>query len=200
MNRMLYVLLLVVALAAAVLSFDALHGLAILCGFTPNLAPLLPVTVDAGAAAGSLVWLRGEAPATARRFARVLALVLLGGSVAGNALGHGLSAYSARPEWWVVVLVSAVPPAVLGAVVHLAVLAGRGVVQTEAPVAEPPQAAAELDQPEPDPDPLVIRAHELGITDAGRPTLVRELGISDYQAKKLQRQLGQPATNGSVLR
>lgn len=193
MNRMLYVLLLVVALAAAVLSFDALHGLAILCGFTPKLSPLLPITVDAGAAAGSFVWLRGEAPAQARRFARVLALVLLGGSVAGNALGHGLSAYAARPAWWVVVLVSAVPPAVLGAVVHLAVLAGRSGDDREQ------TSVVELDQAQPGSasDPLVARAHELGITDAGRPTLIRELGISDYQAKKLQRQL---TTNGAVVR
>ena len=53
--------------------------------------------------------------------------------VAGDALGHGLVAYSARPHWLVVVAVSAVAvsavavsavaPAVLGAVVHLAVLA-----------------------------------------------------------------------------
>ena len=48
-------LLLVVAAAAAVLSFAALRDLALLCGFAPTLAWLLPVVVDAGAAAGSLV-------------------------------------------------------------------------------------------------------------------------------------------------
>jgi hypothetical protein len=119
----LTILLLVVALSAAVLSFDALQGLALVCGFDARLAWLLPVVVDAGAAAGSLVWLGAWAPAPARRFARVLALLLLGGSVAGNALGHGLAAFRVAAPWWVVVLVSAVAPAVLGAVVHLAVLA-----------------------------------------------------------------------------
>jgi hypothetical protein len=68
------------------------------------------VVVDAGAAAGSLVWLSGWAGAPARRFARVLALVLLASSVAANALSHGLAAHAARPARWVVVLVSGVPP------------------------------------------------------------------------------------------
>lgn len=118
-------LLLVVAAAAAVLSFAALRDLALLCGFAPTLAWLLPVVVDAGAAAGSLVWLGGWATGPARRFARALALALLGSSVAANALGHGLAAFHLTPPWWVVVIVSAVAPAVLGAVVHLAVLVGR---------------------------------------------------------------------------
>jgi len=115
--------LLTVAGAAAIMSFAALRDLAALCGFGSALAPLLPVTVDAGAAVASLVWLGRWAPDPARRYARGLALALLGGSVAGNALGHGLAAYGARPHWLVVVAVSAVAPAVLGAVVHLAVLA-----------------------------------------------------------------------------
>lgn len=121
----LFGLLLIVAGAAAILSFAALRDLALLCGFSPQLAWLLPVVVDAGAAAGSLVWLGGWAARAARRFARALALALLGSSVAANALGHGLAAFALAPPWWVVVIVSAVAPAVLGAVVHLAVLVGR---------------------------------------------------------------------------
>lgn len=124
-RTVLYGLLLVVAGAAAVLSFAALRDLALVCGFAPWLAWLLPVVVDAGAAAGSLVWLGGWSAESARRFARALALALLGLSVAANALGHGLAAFDLDPEWWVVVIVSAVAPAVLGAVVHLAVLVGR---------------------------------------------------------------------------
>lgn len=124
-RTVLYGLLLIVASAAAVLSFSALRDLALVCGFAPWLAWLLPVVVDAGAAAGSLVWLGGWSARAARRFARALALALLGLSVAANALGHGLAAFSLAPAWWVVVIVSAVAPAVLGAVVHLAVLVGR---------------------------------------------------------------------------
>lgn len=124
MNAVLFGLLGLVALSAAVLSFDALLGLALACGFAPLLAWMLPLVIDAGAAAGTLAWL-ARTGAT-RAFGRVLALVLLAGSVAGNALGHGLAAYSVAPAWWLVSLVSAIPPAVLAAVVHLAVLAGRG--------------------------------------------------------------------------
>ncbi len=121
----MWVLLSVVAAAAAVLSFAALRDLAAVCGFAPSLAWLLPVVVDAGAAAGCTVWLGQHGPPTARRYSRVLTLLLLAASVAGNAVVHGLAAYGARPHWALVVAVSAVAPAVLGAVVHLAVLVGR---------------------------------------------------------------------------
>ena len=121
----LYLLLTVVAGAAAMLSFAALRDLALLCGFGPRLAWLLPVVVDAGAAAGSLVWLGAGSAEPARRFARRLALGLLALSVAANALGHGLAAFVLLPPWWVVVILSGIAPAVLGAMVHLAVLVGR---------------------------------------------------------------------------
>src|SRR3954453_12067789 len=66
----LYLLLAIVAGAAAMLSFAALRDLAELCGFARVLAWLLPVVVDAGAAAGSLVWLRAGTGQRARRVAR----------------------------------------------------------------------------------------------------------------------------------
>ena len=98
----LFGLLGVVAAAAAVLSFSALRDLALVCGFAPQLAWLLPVVVDAGAAAGSLVWLGGRSPQRPGRFARALALTLLALSVAANALGHGLAAFAWRRRggWW----------------------------------------------------------------------------------------------------
>ena len=125
-QRILFGLLVVVAAAAAVLSFAALRDLALrvrvrrrswrgCCRWssTPEPRP--------GRWSGSAVGPSGPA----RRFARALALGLLGLSVAANALGHGLAAYRLAPAWWVVVIVSAIAPAVLGAVVHLAVLVGR---------------------------------------------------------------------------
>ena len=123
MRFVLFALLAIVAVAAAVLSFDALRSLALLAAFAPALAWLLPVVVDAGAASGSLVWL-SRPGGRAEAFGRALALTLLGSSVAGNAVSHGLAAYGLRPPWWLVVLVSGIAPAVLGAVVHLAVLVG----------------------------------------------------------------------------
>ncbi|MGD9525199.1 DUF2637 domain-containing protein [Pseudonocardia sp.] len=185
-RTVLFGLLLVVAAAAAVLSFAALRDLALVCGFAPGLAWLLPVVVDAGAAAGSLVWLGGWSADSARRFARALALALLVLSVAANALGHGLAAYALAPPWWVVVVVSAVAPAVLGAVVHLAVLVGR-----PRPVVEDEQDEELLDERDwwatapPAGDTTEDRASELITAGAGRRRLSRELGVSEYQARQL---------------
>jgi Protein of unknown function (DUF2637) len=192
-------LLAVVAGAAAVLSFAALRDLALVCGFTAELAWLLPVVVDAGAAAGSLVWLGGTVAALARRFARALALGLLALSVAANALGHGLEAFRLAPPWWVVVLVSAIAPAVLGAVVHLAVLVGRpdpdqadepidyaltreayaGELLDEHGLSHPWDDAPAL------PPGAEDRAGELIAAGAGRRRLARELDITEYEARRL---------------
>jgi hypothetical protein len=196
-RTVLFGLLLIVATAAAVLSFSALRDLALSCGFTRELAWLLPVVVDAGAAAGSLVWLGGRAPELARQFARTLALTLLGLSVGANALDHGLDAYRLAPAWWVVVGVSAIAPAVLGAVVHLAVLVGRPVsppLEDPGP-ADPTVAAVEADtldehglsrrwddaSPTAPPD----RATELVAAGMGRRRLSRELDISEYEGRRL---------------
>jgi hypothetical protein len=112
----------VVALAAAVLSFDALRQLAVLAGTPATLAWLLPVTIDAAALVATRVWLAGKS-APGAHFARFLALGMIGLSVAGNGISHWLSAFGIAPAWWAVVAVAAVPPAVLGAVAHLAALA-----------------------------------------------------------------------------
>ncbi|MDN5859116.1 MAG: DUF2637 domain-containing protein [Pseudonocardia sp.] len=199
-RAVLSALLGIVAAAAAVLSFSALRDLALVCGFGPRLAWLLPVVVDAGAAAGSLVWLGGWSAPAARMFARALALTLLALSVAANALGHGLAAFALAPAWWVVVIVSAVAPAVLGAVVHLAVLVGR----PKPPVVEPDLD----DEPIPylltadayvhslldeygvsrhwdDAPPAPDRASELIAAGVGRRRLSRELEITEYEARRL---------------
>jgi hypothetical protein len=217
-RTVLYGLLAIVATAAAVLSFAALRDLALVCGFAPQLAWLLPVVVDAGAAAGSLVWLGGWAASSARTFARALALCLLALSVAANALGHGLAAFGLAPAWWVVVIVSAVAPAVLGAVVHLAVLVGR-----------PVETIIEDVDEEPIPYKLTAAAYEAGTLDehglsrlwdvapparsegdraaeliaqgVGRRRLSRELGVTEYEARQLLARKRpsddeQPALNG----
>ena len=203
-RTVLYSLLGIVATAAAVLSFSALRDLALVCGFAPQLAWLLPVVVDAGAAAGSLVWLGGRVARAARIFARALALSLLALSVAANALGHGLAAFGLAPAWWVVVIVSAIAPAVLGAVVHLAVLVGRP---------EPTTTGEEITDEEPVPYELTAEAYDAGLLDehgmsslwrdapptgaeedrtteliaagVGRRRLSRELGVTEYQARQL---------------
>jgi len=175
----MWFLLAVVATAAAVLSFSALRDLAVLCGFSSRLAWLLPVVIDAGAAAGCLVWLRaghdGDQPLATRHFARSLTWLLLGSSVAGNAVTHYLTAYQLRPMWWLVVMVSAVAPAVLGAVVHLAVLVGR----TDAAVPDAPPNDLNIAETA---DSDIAGGVPVGL---GRRRLAQELEISEYQARKI---------------
>ncbi len=194
----LYLLLAVVAGAAAMLSFAALRDLAELCGFAPVLAWLLPVVVDAGAAAGSLVWLRTGTGDRARRFARRLALGLLGLSVAANALGHGLAAYVLAPPWWVVVALSGIAPAVLGAMVHLAVLVGHIERDDDRPDLNdepiPYQLVHDHDHDhdhDPDPDPDDVDVDEVGALDgrglsrrwADAPPALAPAGTSDRAAE-----------------
>ena len=110
----MWMLLTVVAASPAILSFSSLTALAVVCGFPSRLAPLLPVTVDAGAAAGCLAWLSEELDINEGTiFARALTIVLLTASVAGNATVHYLGAYHLAAPWPLVVAVSAVAPAVL---------------------------------------------------------------------------------------
>lgn len=172
----MWILLGTVATAAAVLSFSALRDLAVLCAFDARLAWLLPITIDAGAAAGCLVWLKsGDTDGAERSFARSLTWALLASSVGGNAIVHYLTAYQITPPWWLIVAVSAVPPAVLGATVHLAVLVGRKTPDNADPDASPgPPSDAGGD-----------RVTELIEAGAGRRVLARELNISEHAARQL---------------
>lgn len=163
----MWVVLVSVGAAAAILSFSALDDLAVLCGFRPQLAWLLPLVIDAGAAGGCLVWM-GRHSGMGQSFARNLTWTLLASSVLGNAIVHGLSAYGRAAPWFLVVAVSAVAPAVLGAIVHLSVLVGR----------TPPE-------PEPEPElSLEERAVALIAQGAGRVQL-QKLGLSEHAARQL---------------
>jgi len=115
----------VVLAAAAVLSFHGLRDLALAVSIPDGLAWLLPVAVDAGAAVSCACWLSRELPADAVGFARWMTWLLLGGTVVGNAAQLGMHASGLTPPWWVAVAVGAIPPAVVGGTVHLAVLVGR---------------------------------------------------------------------------
>lgn len=138
----------VVGLAAAILTFTTLRGLAQLVGFRDVLfgvlpsAWLLPVTIDAAGVVAARVWLRRLGPPAAVTFARWLTWACILGSVAGNAGAHVLAEFAITPPWWVVVLVTAVPAATLGAVVHLGTLVRTGpeTGETEHEQAEPEPA------------------------------------------------------------
>jgi hypothetical protein len=120
----------IVGVTAAVWSFTALSNLAERVGIDTASPPILgvsvhtswglPITVDVLAIVATRVWLRGQAPADAIRYAQRLAWAAIVASIGGNAY-HGLL-MGGRFD---ALLVSTVPAVVIGAMVHLAVLVGR---------------------------------------------------------------------------
>lgn len=116
----------VTAISAAVSSFSGLRSLAAATGWPEALSPLFPLTVDAYAMTATRVWLSGSTGSErARRFARWNAIMAIGLSLVGNAVWHLIAAQVLAVSWVIVVLVGAVPPAVLGLLSHLAVLRGQ---------------------------------------------------------------------------
>src|SRR4051812_40333532 len=105
----------VAALSAAVASFAGLRGLAQVAGWPDQLAWLLPVTIDAYATTSARVWLAGTVGGEgARSFARANAIGAIATSIVGNAGYHLIAAGIVVISWPIVVLVGAVPAAVLG--------------------------------------------------------------------------------------
>jgi hypothetical protein len=167
-----------------VLSFSALAELAEMVGMSRKLVWLFPVCTDAGVAVSTAVWLSRHNP-DAERFARRLTWALLALTVAGNAAHQGLAAAGMIPPWWVAVLVGAIPPGVVGAVVHVAVLVGRG---TDRPQTEPARHRTGDGHPADDPPavpPWEDRAAQLIAAGAGRRRLAAELGIPEHRARAL---------------
>lgn len=110
----------IAAASAAVASFAGLRGLALVAGWPVQLAWLLPVTLDAYAMTSARVWLAGSTLARrARRFARLNAIGAITASIAGNAVYQVELVGLLRISWPIVVLVGAVPAAVLGLTSHL---------------------------------------------------------------------------------
>ena len=163
-DRWTYGGMLAVALAAAVLSFSALAGLAELAGVTAaaplpggarlRLAWLLPIAVDAYAVTATRVWLRTAGTTRTRAYARRNAVGAIALSVAGNAAYHALDAAGVtlgevRGGWAVVVAVSAVPPVMLGLVGHLHALVSEDHRAAPTPATRPTPKPARAEQTEP---------------------------------------------------
>jgi hypothetical protein len=110
----------VAAASAAVASFTGLRGLALVAGWPDRLAWLLPVTIDAYAMTSARVWLTGTSHThRARRFAQANAIGAIATSIVGNAAYHAVSVRLLTVSWPIVVVVGAVPAAVLGLTAHL---------------------------------------------------------------------------------
>lgn len=110
----------VAAASAATASFTGLRGLALVAGWPDRLAWLLPITIDAYAMTATRVWLAGLRDGhRPRRFAQANAIGAIAASIIGNAAYHMVSAGLLAVSWPIVVLVGAVPAAVLGLTAHL---------------------------------------------------------------------------------
>lgn len=198
-------LIALVGVAAAVLSFDTLRALAIVCGTPDRIAFLLPVAVDLAAAVATVLWLRARR-ADVVELARRIAWSTLAASVVGNGLEHYLVAEHVAPHWTLVVAVGAVPAAILGAIVHLAVVA----TTTPATMVDQPvssddtsevPAAEKLDEPPVEerdqsstatgpindrPLSLVDTVREIDARPGARTgerTLAAELGVTRHQVR-----------------
>lgn len=185
----------VTACAAAVSSFSGLHSLAVATGWPEALAPLLPFTIDAYAMTATRVWLsKATGSAAARRFARWNAIGAIGLSLVGNAAWHLIAAKVLTVSWPIVVLVGAVPPAVLGLLSHLAVLRG----QDDEDEATPPGTELEehQDEAEAGGDDLLEAARaadDAHRAEHGKPItrdqLRKQLHVSSDRASAILRQL-----------
>ena len=147
--------MLIAAASAAVASFTGLRGLALITGWPPRLAWLLPVTLDAYAMTSARVWLDATTRARrARRFARANAIGAITASIAGNATYHSVTVGLMHISPPIVVLVGAVPAAVLGFTAHLHALrtldgAEPEDVREDESEAEATEAAEAEDRPRP---------------------------------------------------
>lgn len=176
----------VVALAAAMLSYQSLMHLGQLAGYG-QLAFLYPVVVDAGAAASCATWLhtRGRQPLA-------MTWCLLAVSVVLNGTTHYLESTHTAPSWLLVVAVAAVPPTVLGLCVHLAVGMGQPgrLAQARQPAGlvtapEETHVTSEVTGSSSDTRHEVDPVDELLAQGAGRRRIATELGVSEHEARKL---------------
>ncbi|MGP3952635.1 DUF2637 domain-containing protein [Streptomyces sp. 7N604] len=121
----------VVGIAAAASSFAGLRDLALRTGWLHSLTWLLPLTVDAYAMTATRVWLAASTRnARARAWAKANAIGAIAVSVGGNAVDHAAAAKVIPITWPLIVAVSAIPPVVLGLLVHMAHLRSQPATDT----------------------------------------------------------------------
>lgn len=111
-----------VALAAAVLSFSALRGLAVITGTPSEIAWLFPLTLDAAAGVSMFVWMRATVTHVIG-YAKRLTWASIVVSIICNGAFHGFQSETLTPPWYVAVAVGAIAPVMFVTVVHLVFLA-----------------------------------------------------------------------------
>jgi len=144
----LYLGCLLVGVAAAWASFSTLAELAAASGWKSG-DWLLPTSIDALGAMSCWVWLTPIYSPEARSFARRTTFTVILVSVIGNGVGHVVSSGMLPAGVLLIVLVGAVPPSSLAAVIHLLVLVTAVPVPDAAPVpaAKPKPTITETGKP-----------------------------------------------------
>jgi hypothetical protein len=118
----------IVGTSTVVASFSALAGLAVSAGWNPWMSILLPATVDVYGVTATRIWLSADSSSEVRSHARTHALAALVVSMGGNAVNHAIEAHAfvlGHRLWLLVVAVSLVPPAALGALMHLVAIRAK---------------------------------------------------------------------------
>ncbi len=109
------------------LSASTWIALAVLAGFDPRLAPLMPVAVDGYVVVALLLWM-APVPAKVASFARANTYAAAGIGVAAQSAYHGLTQWSVTGVVWraaMATVVGALPPAVAALSVHMRSLVRR---------------------------------------------------------------------------
>lgn len=141
------------------------------------------------------VWLsKASGTVAARRFARWNAIGAIGLSLIGNAAWHLMAAKVLTVTWPIVVLVGAVPPAVLGLLSHLAVLRGQDDEDEAAPISTGlDERQDEADAGGDDLLEAARAADEANRTQYGKPItrdqLRKQLHVSSDRASELLRKI-----------
>lgn len=149
--------------------FGLVHPLpGIADGFTINSAITLPVGVETYAAYALSVWLSGEVPAAARRFARWSALGSLILGALGQVAFHLLVAAGVRSApWQITTVVSCFPVAVLGmgaALAHLLRAETAGVDRSGTGTTSPAPVPEPVAVPDSEPDTAAAPEHDTSPT------------------------------------
>lgn len=191
----LAVLAAVLAIAALV-SYTHLRDVWIAAGSPwPELGPLL---VDGLFAAA---WLRMRRRRRQGEAVGLLAWSALGLALAATVAGNLAAAWVAGHTDALAYVVAAWPAVAFALVWELVTGHGRKpAVLATAPTVRDEDEADEVEpEPDLDPDPMLTRARALIAKGAGRPTLVKELAVTDYRARQLVEQ-AKGTTNGATVR
>ncbi|MBK6872793.1 MAG: helix-turn-helix domain-containing protein [Kineosporiaceae bacterium] len=206
----LYLGMAVAGSAAVVASASTLAALARVAGWAGWTPWLLPAALDVGGSVGGWCWLRPGTPSRARDFGRAVALVGAAGTLVGNAAGHLIASRYLHPGPGLVVIVGAVPAAVLVALVHLAALLTatdpppRPAPSRAARHIQPPTAAPERPAPQPTTTPpppaAAVRDVVLGLLDQAPATVAELVRVSGRPRSTVVGQLRVLTEAGLVAR